>query len=166
MTERNDTGVIRLNSLDDFIEHSVELINQTGRELTVLSTDLDRDWLGSDAVTDALRQFAIRNRRSKVRILVTETSPVVKGRHAWLDLIKRLSRIEIRVIKPDILDTEPMKGTFLLSDRSGLVYRNSETGYLGFVHYDDRATVRQQLDVFEQYWRYSDESPEFRHLAL
>ncbi|WP_127556474.1 hypothetical protein [Saccharospirillum alexandrii] len=166
MTERSDTGVIRLNSLDDFIEHSVELINQTGRELTVLSTDLDRDWLGSDAVTDALRQFAIRNRRSKVRILVTETSPIVQGRHAWLDLIKRLSRIEIRVINPEILDTEPMKGTFLLSDRSGLVYRNSETGYIGFVHYDDRATVRQQLDVFEQYWRYSQESSEFRHLAL
>lgn len=166
MTERNDTGVIRLNSLDEFIEHSRELINQTGRELTVLSTDLDRDWLGSDAVTDALRQFAIRNRRSKVRILVTETDPVVKGRHAWLDLIKRLSRIEIRVIKPDILDTEPMKGTFVLSDRSALVYRNSETGYLGFVHYDDRATVRQQLDVFEQYWRYSEESPEFRQLTL
>ncbi|MEX0622629.1 MAG: hypothetical protein WD251_01905 [Saccharospirillum sp.] len=166
MTERNDTGVIRLNTLDDFIEHSRELINQAGRELTVLSTDLDRDWLGSDALTDALRQFAVCNRRSKVRILVTETSPVVQGRHAWLDLIKRLSRIEIRVIKPDILDTEPMKGTFLLSDRSGLVYRNSETGYIGFVHYDDRATVRQQLEVFEQYWRYSTESPELRHLAL
>lgn len=166
MTERNDTGVIRLNSLDDFIEHSVELTRQTVRELTVLSTDLDRDWLGSDAMTDALRQFAIRNRRSKVRILVTETSPIVQGRHAWLDLIKRLSRIEIRVIRPDILDTEPMKGTFLLSDRSGLVYRNAETGYQGFAHYDDRATVRQQREVFEQYWRYSQESPEFRHLAL
>ncbi|WP_028669539.1 hypothetical protein [Saccharospirillum impatiens] len=166
MTERNDTGVIRLNTLDDFIEHTGELINQTSRELTVLSTDLDRDWLGNEALTTALRQFAISNRRSTVRILISEPTPVVKGRHAWLDLIKRLSRIEIRVIKPEILDAEPMKGTFVLSDRSGLVYRNSETGYTGFAHYDDRATVRQQLDVFEQYWRYSDESPEFRHLAL
>jgi hypothetical protein len=166
MTERNDTGVIRLDTLEGFIEHSQELINQTGRELTVLSTDLARDWRGSEPDTDAMRKFAVRNRRSKVRILVTETNPIVQSRHAWLDLIKRLSRIEIRVIKPEILDSEPMKGTFLLSDRSGLIYRNSETGYLGFAHYDDRATVRQQLDVFEQYWRYSAESPEFRHLAL
>jgi hypothetical protein len=59
-----------------------------------------------------------------------------------------------------------MKGTFLLSDSTGLVYRNSQSRYLGFAHYDDRATVRQQIDVFDQYWRYSEESPEFRFLAL
>lgn len=166
MTENSDTGVIRLQSVDDFIGHTTELIGQTVRELRVLSTDLEADWLGSEAVTDALRRFALGNRRASVHILVTDATAAVKANHRWLELIRRLSRLQCQVIKADILDSEPLKGTFVLSDRRGLVYRGALDAYTGFAHYDDRATVRQQREIFDQYWRYSQPSAEFRTLAL
>lgn len=166
MTERSDTGVIRLESIEDFTEHTAELISQSIREVHVLSPDLSLPWLGNEAVTDALRRFAITHRRAHIRILVCDPGPVVQQRHPWLELIRRLSKIEARVIKPEILDTEPLKGSFVLSDRSRLVYRNSDTQFIGFAHYDDRPTVQQQRNLFEQYWRYSEAHPEFRVLAL
>lgn len=166
MNETGDTGVIRLETGGAFIEHATEMLANTRREITVLSSDLEPEWLGASRVCDALRRFAVRNRRSQVRILVTDASSVVKNRHPWLELIRRMSRIDCRVIKAEILDREPMKGSFLLSDRSGIVYRGSEAGYSGFAHYDDRATVSKQLEIFEQYWNYSDASAEFRTLAL
>lgn len=167
MTESSETGVIRLENPDGFIQHTVELINQGIRKVTVLTTDLEPEWLGAEPVVEALRQFAIKNRRSEVRILTTDPMPAVRSNHPWLELIRRLSRVEARVIKSEILDTEPMKGTFVISDLSGIVYRAADSGaWQGFAHYDDRATVRQQLDVFEQYWRYSEESPEFRKLVI
>ena len=167
MQEPSETGVIRLNTLEDFITHTADLIPQSVRQVTVLSTNLEPEWLGAPSVTEALRQFAIQNARSQIRILVTETTSTVATSHPWLELIRRLSRVQARVIKPELLDTEPMKGTFVLSDRKGIVYRALDSGaWQGFAHYDDRATVRKQLDIFEQYWRYSEESPEFRTLAL
>jgi hypothetical protein len=166
MTEGSDTGVIRLENLAAFTEHTAELIGQSIREVYVLSPDMALPWLGAEAVTDALRRFALTHRRAQIRILVCDASAVVQQRHPWLALIRRLSKIEARVIKPEILDTEPLKGSFVLSDRRGLVYRNSETEYLGFAHYDDRPTVQQQRNLFEQYWRYSAAHPEFRVLAL
>lgn len=166
MTERSDTGVIRLENAEDFTEHTAELISQSIREVHVLSPDLSLPWLGNEAVTTALRRFAISQRRAQIRILVCDPASVVQQRHPWLDLIRRLSKIEARVIKPEILDTEPLKGSFVLSDRRGLVYRNSDSQFLGFAHYDDRPTVQQQRNVFDQYWRYSDAHPEFRVLAL
>lgn len=167
MQESSDTGVIRLEDVADFVEHTVEMIRNSVRRVTVLTTDLEPEWLGTEPVVDALRQFAIKNRRSQVRILTTDPTLAVRANHPWLELIRRLSRVEARVIKSEILDTEPMKGTFVISDLSGIVYRASDSGaWQGFAHYDDRATVRQQLDVFEQYWRYSEESPEFRKLVI
>lgn len=167
MTESSDTGVIRLNQAEDFVHHTVELINTCTRRVTVLSTDLEPLWLASDHVTEALRQFAVQNRRSEVRILTTDPTAVVQVNHPWLEVIRRLSRVDARVIKSEILDREPMKGTFVIGDLSGLVYRASDgDAWQGFAHYDDRATVRQQLDVFEQYWRYSEASPEFRKIVV
>lgn len=166
MTESSETGVIRLHNVDEFVEHTAEMMANSIRLVTVLSTDLEREWLGAQPVCDALRRFSIGNRRSQVRILTTDPTPAIKGGHPWLELIRRLSRVECHIINAEILDREPLKGTFILSDRSGIVYRGTEVGFEGFAHYDDRATVRQQLDVFDQYWRYSDISPEFRTLAL
>lgn len=166
MRESKETGVIRLETVDEFIEHTAEIIAGAVREVTVLTTNLEPDWLGAEPVTDALRQFAIRTPRSRIRILTSDPGQAIKTGHPWMELIRRLSRIECRIIKAEILDTEPMKGTFVLRDRSGIVYRGSETGFIGFAHYDDRPTVRQQRDIFDQYWRYSEESAEFRTLAL
>lgn len=166
MSEASETGVIRLSSAEHFVEHSTELVNNTIRTVNIITDSLELPWLGDDALVNAVKMAVIKNRRVHVRILVTETKQAVAQSHPLLALIKRLSRIEARLIEPEILDKEPLKQAFLLVDRAGIVLRNNLEEYAGFAHYDDKPTVKNLNNRFDQYWRYSKTSPELRFVYL
>lgn len=166
MTDASDTGVIRLSNAEQFIEQSVSLLSQTIRTVHIITDTLDFPWLGNEDVIDAIKAAVIKNRRVHVRILVTETKQAVSLGHPLLNLIKRLSRIEARLIEPEILDKEPLKHGYLLVDRGGVALRQSLDSYVGFAHHNDKPTVKRLTDRFDQYWRYSKTSPELRFVYL
>ncbi|EAR07784.1 hypothetical protein [Reinekea blandensis] len=162
----SETGVIRLDSADGFAQHSCEVLANALRTINIVSTDLERTWLGHTEVVDALKRAVIKNRRVHVRILLTEPGDAIAQKHPLIPLIKRLSRMEARVIEDDILDKVPLKHTFLTVDRSRVVLRQTQDEFIGFAHYDDRPTVSQLQDTFDQYWRYSRQHPDLRFVNI
>lgn len=164
--EPTDTGVIRLDNAEAFARQSQEVLGTAIRTVNIVSTDLERAWLGHSAVVDAIKKTVIQNRRVHVRILLSDPSTAISQKNALIPLIKRLSRIEARVIEEDILDKVPLKHSFLTVDRSKVVLRQTQEEFIGFAHYDDRQTVSNLQETFDQYWRYSKSHPDLRFVHI
>lgn len=162
----SQTGVIRLDSIEDFISQSTPLIDSGLRSINIISQDLNRPWLGSDAVVTALKQFILTNRRAHLRLLIAQTTHTLRTDHPLVPLIKKLSRIEARIIESEILEKEPLGYEFILVDRGGVVLRQALDNYIGFAHTDDKTTVKGLQSSFDQYWRYSQPSPELRYFSI
>jgi hypothetical protein len=163
---KSETGVVRIEGIEAFIEHTNALVKPALRQVDILTEALDPAWLGEDRVIEQLKQTILKNRRSQIRLLIADSVPAVRNHHPLLALIRRLDRIEARVINKDLIEKQPLTAEYLLVDRGGIIVRQSLTDFLGFVHFDDRATVRNQREAFEVYWRYSHAHADFRHLQL
>jgi len=165
-TGDTETGVIRLEGIEPFIDNTNALLKPALRQVDILTEALDPAWLGDDRVIEQLKQTILKNRRSQIRLLIADSVPAVRSHHPLLALIRRLDRFEARVINKDLIEKQPLTAEYLLVDRGGIIVRQSLTDYLGFVHFDDRATVRNQREAFAVYWRYSHAHADFRHLQL
>ncbi|MEJ2042424.1 MAG: hypothetical protein P8X74_07335 [Reinekea sp.] len=165
-TSNNETGVVRLQGLEDFIQHSVELITPVLRQINILTPDFNADWLGAGEFVEQLKLCIVRNRRVKVRLLLVDPISGIRQNHPLIPLIKRLSRFEARVITREFADKQPLKNAQLLVDLGGVLVRQSFSDYVGFVHYDDKHTVKNLLEDYEQYWRFSTVHADLRHLYI
>lgn len=163
---QSETGVIRLEHAEEFVQHSCEIVSSAIRQINLLSTDLEQPWFGDEAFVNAIKKAVVQNRRVKVRILVADPTLAIRRQHPLIPLIKRLSRIEARVIEDEILDKEPLKHSFLLVDRGQLVVRQVREDMIGFAHYDDKPTVKKLNETFEQYWRYSATHADLRYMHI
>lgn len=161
-----ENGVIRLDNAEAFARQSREILSSAIRTVNIVSTDLERAWFGQSAVVDAVKKAVIQNRRVHVRILLTDPGAAIAQKNALIPLIKRLSRIEARVIEETILDKVPLKHSFLTVDRSKVVLRQTQDEFIGFAHYDDRQTVSNLQETFDQYWRYSSSHPDLRFVHI
>ncbi|MBU2864874.1 hypothetical protein KO489_13530 [Reinekea forsetii] len=162
----SQTGVIQLDSIAGFINQSTPLIDAGLRSINIISQDLNRPWLGNEAVVSALKQFILTNRRAQMKLLIAQTTHALNTDHPMVPLIKKLSRIEARIIEPEILEKEPINCEFILVDRGGVVIRQKLDNYIGFAHTDDKTTVKSLQSSFDQYWRYSQPSPELRYFSI
>lgn len=164
--EPSETGVIRLNSVEAFVEHSNELIKPAIRHIDILTTDMDKPWLGEASVVQQLKLAVVKNRRLHVRLLMADPKLAIRISHPLIPLIKRLSRFQAKVIDNEMLDKQPLKYNFVLVDRGGLVVKQSETDFVGFAHFDDKHSVANQRETFNEYWRYSHAHPDLRYMTL
>lgn len=162
----SDTGVIRLKDAEGFIETSRDLLHPVIRSIKIVTTDFEREWFGQTDVIDALKRAVITNHRVTLQILVADPTKAIKTQHPMLPLIRKLSRIEARVIQEEILEKQPMKQTFCLVDRSRLIVRQSFDQFIGFAHFDDKHSVKNFTELFDQYWRFSNTHSDLRHVYL
>jgi hypothetical protein len=166
MTETSDTGVIRLNSHEEFVLHTEPLVKNSVRKIELLVNTLEPSWLGNPGVVEAIKQAVLKNRRLHLRLLIADVESVIECDHPLLPLIRRLSRIEARIIDGQTLAKQPLKNELLLVDRGGIIMRQSTTQFIGFAHYDDKQTVTVQQGVFDQYWRFSKTHSDLRYVYL
>jgi len=165
-SEKSDTGVIRLDKLEEFIHYSAEILTPVIRTVNILTNDMDKLWLGHVDIFEKIKLAVIKNRRIQVRLLVGDPSLALKINHPLIPLIRKLSRFEARVIDQEMLEKVPMRNSFILVDRGGIIMKQSEKEHIGFAHFDDKQSVKNQLEVFDQYWRFSYTHSDLRHVYL
>ena len=127
---------------------------------------MDKAWLGSEDLVDQLKRSVIKNRRIQVRLLIADPSMALRSNHPLIPLIRKLSRIKAQVIDSELLEKQPLTESFLLVDRGGILMRQSLLEYNGFVHFNDKPSVTNKQEEFDQYWRYSQEHADLRHVYL
>jgi hypothetical protein len=162
----SETGVIRLNHAEEFVENSLLMLKPVIRTIHILAPKLELGWFGNAELTEQLKRSIIKNRRVQVKLITTDPTEALRINHPLIPLVRKLSRFEARVIPSEILDKQPLKKYFLLVDRQGVVVNQLLDEYVGFAHFDDKHTVKTLTGEFDQFWRLGVEHADLRHVYL
>lgn len=156
--------VIHLDSMEDNRIAAVALAQQCKNSLIIQSYDLDPIIYDTPDFVEAIRQVAINNPRSQVKILIEDASKVVSGGHRLIELMRQLtSSIQIQKINTDL---KTLSDAFLICDETAILYRKQTHRYEGFVNFNDRGKCRQILADFKDSWEKSMPEREFRRLHI
>ena len=147
-----------------FASLAVQLAATADRHLRVFSPALDHEVFDGTAMFSALAGVARRSRLSEVRILVTDTRPLVKRGHRLVTLARRLpTSVMVRQIQdyPDLAAE-----TYVLRDDDGILYAPADAEREGFYEPGSRASTRKFIDRFDLLWERARPDPELRILGI
>ncbi len=140
------------------------LLQQAHHSLDIFTQMLDHRLFDQDTVLDALRQLAVTNPRTKIRILIREPQILINQGHRILELQRRLtSYIDMRMTAPHYAQTGRM---FVIADQRGYLYKESDERYEGLVSFYDPAQCRDWLNSFNDAWEHSQAITDFRRLHI
>lgn len=154
----------RFDNPDGARAQALALMQQARRSLCLYSPDLEA-WLYNHAVVqDACRAFLLDNPHNRLRILLRDSSKVVRNGHRLLALARRLSsNLQIRKLHPDYPAEEI---AFVVADDRGLLIRPELDRYAGYALYNDPGRARLRQSQFDQAWECSTLDPNLRSFLL
>ena len=157
-------GRIELTRREEFREVAARLAARAGREIALLSHDLDAPVYDQAGFVQAVKDLIIGSRTARVRILIRSNDRVQREGHRLIELARRLpSGIEIRRVHPDYADRP---GELLVADETGYLYRPLPSRHQGRAHYHDPLQARQYLDLFRIVWEVSEQDSDLRRLHI
>lgn len=153
-----------LDGLEDFRHYSLELLQQSNRQIAILSRDLDEPVYGTNHYVQALSDFARSSRHCQVQILIKDTKRAIESGHPLVRLAQRLSsKIEVRKMTQEPNNKEM---GFMLGDTTKVLYKNDDNAYRGFYNSAASREVKQLREEFNYLWQYAEPEPEFQQLYL
>jgi predicted GNAT family N-acyltransferase len=159
-----DSFITGVQYPEPFATLAVELAITARRNLRIYSYRLDHEVFDSAELADAISELARRGRYSEIRILVSDSRPMVQRGHRLLQLSRRLSSaIAIRVLAEH---PELPEATYLVRDNDGVVYKPDDIGRPGFYEPDSRASAKKFVEGFDALWRWGERDPRLRQLVM
>jgi hypothetical protein len=145
-------------------EVSLRLVEQCVRRLDLASRHLDPAIYDRDDFVGAVKRLALSSRLAQVRLLVTETGPVVSRGHRLIELAMRLtSFIEVRTTGPE---HKGFNEAMLIADNTGYVHRRFADRYEGEASFADKRRASDLTTRFEELWERSLPDQNFRRLHI
>jgi len=140
------------------------LAQQAKRTIHIFSHQLDPSIYGEARLLDAITQLAIRNRNSKIHILVKETQAMIKNGHRIIETARRASsNIQIRKVNEDY---QKITYAFCAVDEIGLIYQKVATRYEAKLDFHASKKARTLVKKFNEIWRKSSPEPMLKHLNI
>jgi phosphatidylserine/phosphatidylglycerophosphate/cardiolipin synthase-like enzyme len=147
-------GEVQLHGREEMAWAALRLTQQAQRTLDIFTHDLDAPLYDRLDFLDALRQFAIRSKNSRVRILLQELETPQRSDHRLILLYRRLpSRFEVRHCHPDHAEHPE---NFLLADRMGYLHRRFFEEYAGTLDFAGKRRADLLGRFFDEVWDKSE----------
>lgn len=143
---------------------ALAMARQARRHLYLFSPDLDPAVYGNAGFAEAVSALVRSSERAHVHILVQDSTRAAKDGHRLVDIAQHLSS-KIRIHRPD-REYADVRGTFLVADELGYLYRTVADRYEGQASFSDRKRARELNRYFEQIWQRSEPDPQLRRLKL
>jgi hypothetical protein len=145
---------VQLRGREEMAWAAQRLTQQANRTLEIFTRDLDAPLYDRLEFLDALRQFAIRSKNSRVRILLQDLEAPQRGDHRLVLLYRRLpSRFEIRHCHPDHAEHPE---NFLIADRVGYLHRRAFEDYSGILDFAGKRKADLLGRFFDEVWDKSE----------
>jgi hypothetical protein len=159
-----DARDIRLESRADNQRMAVALVRQAVRTLEIFSHDLEAEIYDQPEFLEGIKTLALRSQHVRIRILLQDTSRVVRDGHRLLEIARRLSSfIEIR--KPSH-DYREYNEAFMLVDGTGFLHRRIAERYEGIANFRQPLRVRELVNFFDEVWQRAAPHPDLQRLHL
>jgi len=153
-----------LSALRDGQKALVSLCRDTQKDLDIFSHRLDPALYDQARLEQAISELARAHRFAQVRILVSDTQPLIEFSHRLVRLAIRLpSKIQIRKA------TEPPEtkaAGFVLGDTQKLLYLASEDNCQGFCDSEAGPQVQSLREAFVRAWELGEEEPRFKQFFI
>lgn len=147
-----------------FDELVVALCDSAARHLYIQSPCLDHEVFDNPELVRAISALARRSRQTEVRVLISDSRPLVTRGHRLLELSRRLpTSVRLRTLAehPDWNNE-----TVVIRDRDGVLYKPGDADNEGFYEPDSRASTQRHLELFNELWRFGVEDPDLRALSV
>jgi predicted GNAT family N-acyltransferase len=159
-----ESQVVAVAYPEPFASLCVEMTKAARRSVRIFSPQLDHDVFDRSELASALAEVARGSRYGEVRILISDSRPMVKRGHRLLDLSRRLSS-SVTIQKLSAHPELP-SDSFVLSDDRGTLFKPNDSDRDGFYDPESRTRAKPYIDKFDELWLKSRPDPELRVLGL
>lgn len=170
---KSDNNISKFKKSDDDISlahrdevkiMNVALTQQATRNIDILSKHLDPGIFDSFDFLDAVKKLSISSRFTKIRILISDSDPMIKNGHRFIELIQQLtSSIEVRKISDEY---KSYNEAFSLFDGKAIIYLRYADRYDGFANFNRPRLVTELSNFFNEVWEHSSPDANLRRLHL
>jgi len=151
-------------AIHDYQTALLDLIQQTERQLLILSYNLDPQVFDTAEISDQLSQLARRNRYSEIKILVVDSTQIVKKGHRVVELQRRLpSSISLRRITDSNIT---IKESWVIADNIALIHQSVQEPDVCWGNFYNRPLAEDYAMQFQHLWQHAQEDPDTRQLEI
>lgn len=156
--------IIEVSSSDEVAEATLDMAQKAQRSFNIFTHSLDHRIYNHRALYDAVLKLSTYSRHSMVRILLKDSSSVVRQGNRLVELSYRISsRVQIR--KP-AMEYQAENNEFIIADKCALLIRRNSQRYDGELDFNAPMKARQLQKFFDECWVHSAPDPELRRLHL
>ena len=142
----------------------VKLLASAHDDVAVISRQLDPTIFNREDFIQNATEFVRRSKNARLRILVHDTSPLVKNNHRVLHLSQRVSsKIEIRTICDDY---SQFNQAFLVADSKGYIHNLKADLYDAEVNFNNTEKSKELMEKFTSIWELCIQDTGIRRLCI
>ncbi len=156
--------LIEVDDREDLSDFILTLAQQAQHRILIFSHDLDKALFDTDALYEAIKNLAIKSRRTHIHILVHDPKPMVKDGHRLLQLARRIS--SHMAIKITAKEHHDVYENFILFDDDAYIIRDNPTRFTGKGTFNAPLKTRQLSDQFLEMWERGRVDSSLRRLSL
>ena len=125
---------------------------------------MDNSLYDNPGFIEAVGKLALRSSKSKIQILVRDTSALVKKGHRLIELARRHTST-MHIHNPSVEDCQHLM-ELLLVDQKAYIHKKHADYYHGEASYNNQRITREWQRQFNQMWEMSTPDAEMRRLYL
>jgi hypothetical protein len=155
---------LKLETRDELRMISQHMAGQAQQSLHIFTRELDAELYDNEIFIEAVSRLARRSKYSFIHILTLNSDKAVKNGHQLIYLHQKLDSY-IKIRRAD----EQHKGyipAFMLTDKSGVVFRQFGDRHEAEANYKDSLLVAGLLKFFTEAWEISLPDPQLRRLHI
>ena len=159
-----DDLLLRTEERDEVAAACLHMTAQAKFRLDIVSRDLEPALFDNADYYNAVKQLAMHNSKSRIRILIQNSEHISKYGHRLVELSRRLSSyIDIRLQGKDFKE---FNQAWLIVDDRGWIRRPLADRFKGECHFNSPREIQERSKQFNEMWDASVEDPNLRHLHL
>lgn len=133
-------------------------------DINIISRSLDHQIFDRSDIVEAFSQFIRKNRNTTLKIILFDSTDVVKDGHRLINLANRVpSKISIRQL-PKVVST--YNESLITADGKGSLHNPQSDRYEGSVDFNNHIRCGELNKVFMNYWHQCDISPDLRRVSI
>ena len=132
--------------------------------LNIISRSLDHTIYDRTDIVDAFSKFVRRSRNTNARILIYDSTNIIKNGHRLFALACKVpSKIAIRHLPDDFKD---FNESMLIADHSGFLHNQQSDRYEGVVSFNDHQRCAELNKTFTNFWDRSHVDTDLRQIVI
>lgn len=133
-------------------------------DINIISRTLNHQIFDRSDIVEAFSKFIRRNRNTTIRIILFDSTNVIKDGHRLINLADKVpSKISIRKLPRDYIYYNE---SLVTADGKGFLHNPQSDRYEGTVSFNDHIKCAELDKIFIDHWNQSEITPDLRRVSI